>query len=200
MGALDSPFPMGASPHRLPSTVAAMKPGGAAIPHPTDCSLYAASSLPIGRRPVVIMDVSLPVSADHTGIPARREYGGIAELVFRDVELVGVELRVVAQHAPRQCAIFVADPEEAAKRHDRIRDLSGELIDHDTLDRTEFRSIRAPNRGTFDFVACDQAGSFASSDLGSNSSCHLHLLLSNADTRITAGKDDAFPQNFRPTR
>src|SRR3984893_13261304 len=143
---------------------------------------------PIWRCAVVIMDVSLPLSADHTSIPAGRECGSMAKLVFRDVELVGVELRVVTQHAPRQCAIFVADTEEAPKRHDRIRDLSGELIDHDMFDRTEFRSIGAPNRGTFDFVARDQAGSFSSSDFGSNSNWHLHLLLSNADTRITPGR------------
>src|ERR1700736_4860440 len=144
------------------------------------------------------MDVSLPVSADHTSIPAGRECGSMAELVFRDVELVGVELWVVTQHAPRQCAIFVADTEEAPKRHDRIRDLSGQLIDHDMFDRTEFRSIGTPNRRTFDFVARNQAGSFASDDFGSHSSCHL--LLSNADTRITPGRDDTFPQNFRPIR
>src|ERR1700730_86452 len=155
---------------------------------------------PIGRRPVVIMDVSLPVSVDHTSIPASRECGGMAEVVFRDVQLVGVELRVVTQHAPRQSPVFVADTEEAPKRHDRIRDLSGQLIDHDMFDRTEFRSIGTPNRRTFDFVARNQAGSFASSDFGSHSSCHLHLLLSNADTRITTGRDDTYPQNFRPIR
>src|SRR6266478_2774930 len=142
------------------------------------------------------MDVSLPVAADHAGIPAGREHGRIAELILRDVELVGVEIWVISQHAPRQSAVLVADAEEAAKSHDRIRDLSGALIDHDAFDRAEFLSITAPNGRTFNFVACDQAGSFASSDFGSNGNCHLHLLLSNADTRITAGKDDTFPRIF----
>jgi hypothetical protein len=92
--------------------------------------------------------------------------------------------------------VLVANTEEATKRHDRIYDLSAALIDHDTFDRAEFLSITAPNRRTFDFVACDQAGGFASSDFRPNGNCHFHLLLSNADTQITPGKDDTFPRNF----
>src|SRR5216683_3408116 len=142
------------------------------------------------------MDVTLPVAADHARIPSGRKPGRIAELVFRDVELVGVEIYVVMQHAPRQSAVFVADAEEAAKRHDRIRDLSSELIDHDALDRAKLLSIIAANRRAFDFVACDQPGSLPSHDFGSNSNRHFHLL-TNADTRKTLVKDDKFHQNFR---
>src|ERR1700736_4603064 len=108
------------------------------------------------------MEVALPVSADRARIPAGRKRGRMAKLVLRGVELVGVEARVVPQHAPRQSAVFVADAEEAAKGHDRIRDPSGELIDHDALNGAEFLSVAAANRGPFDFVARDQSGGFPS--------------------------------------
>jgi len=104
------------------------------------------------------VDITFPVPVDHPGFPPRREHGRIAELIFRGVQLVGVEVWILTQHTPRQSAIFVANAEKAAEHHDRVGNLPGEFIDHDTLDRAQFFSIATANRRALDFVTCDQAG------------------------------------------
>src|SRR6516162_684193 len=83
---------------------------------------------PIRCRPVVIVDIALPVALDPHGVPSARENWRIAELVLRDVEFVGIETFVIMQQVPRQGAIFVADAEKATKRHHCIGDLSADFI------------------------------------------------------------------------
>ena len=43
--------------------------------------------------------------------------------------------------------MVVADPEEAAETQDSVRDLTGHLINHDALDRSDLRVVRAINCG-----------------------------------------------------
>jgi Family of unknown function (DUF6328) len=122
------------------------------------------------------VDITLPVALDPHGVPSARENWRIAELVLRDVEFVGIETFVIMQQVPRQSAIFVADAEEAAKRHHCIRYLSTHFIDHDALDRAEFFSIAAAHRSAFNLVACDQVSGLPSLDFGPNCNWHLYLL------------------------
>jgi hypothetical protein len=93
-------------------------------------------------------------------LPSGRKSGRVAQLVLRDVQLIGVKARTVAQHTLRQGAIFIANTEEATKRHHRIGDLASTFVDHNALNGTQFLAAAATNRRTFDLVTRDQATGF----------------------------------------
>src|SRR2546430_2060098 len=86
----------------------------------------------------------------------------------------GVEIFVVAQDAPWQRPVFLANAEKAAKGHDGIGDPAATLVDHDALDCADPVAIAAPHRRAFHFVAGDQTRGFAQHDVGSNSG-HYNL-------------------------
>src|SRR5438128_1729259 len=86
--------------------------------------------LPIWHRPVVVVKPPFPIAVDAPGlVEAGLADRSAAQLLIREVELVGIEALVVPQHAPRQRAIFLADAEKTAKGHHRIGNLAAALID-----------------------------------------------------------------------
>src|SRR5436190_2559183 len=125
---------------------------------------------PVRSRPIVIVKSTLPITIRATGfIEAALADRGAAQLLIRQVELIGVEILIVAQHAPWQRAIFLADTEEAAEGHHGIGDLAAAFIDHDAFDRADPVAIATADRGAFDLVAGDQMRGLAHHDVGSNS-------------------------------
>src|SRR5947209_19418276 len=91
--------------------------------------------LPIGRCPIVIVQSTLPIAIGAAGLvePGFADRRPL-QLLVRQVELVTVEILIVAQDAPGQGAVFLANAKKAAKGHDRIGDPAATLVDHDALD------------------------------------------------------------------
>jgi hypothetical protein len=52
--------------------------------------------------------------------------------------------------------IAIADAHEAAERHHRVRDLAGDLVDHDAVDRAKLLSLPIVNRCALHLVCGDQ--------------------------------------------
>src|SRR5215472_17240918 len=161
-----------APPRRRGSTRRPPKPSRAA----RTALPFAGAHSPIGRRAVVIVQSTLPIAVNLSGfvktaLADRRP----AQLLAHQIELVGVEILVVAQHAPRQRAVFLADPEKTAEGHDRVSNPAAALVDHDALDRADPLAVAAPHRRTLDLVAGDQTRRFAHHNVGSNSG-HCSLL------------------------
>ena len=96
-------------------------------------------------------------------------------MLVGQIEFVAVEILVVAQHAPRQRAVLLADTEKTAEGHDCISNPAAALIDHDALDRADPLAVAAPYRRALDLVAGDQARGLTHHDVGSNSG-HCRLL------------------------
>src|SRR5205085_1632254 len=136
----------------------------------------AFTGLPIRRCPIVIVHSTLPLAIGAAGFvePGFADRRPL-QLLVREIELVGVEIFVVAQDAPWQRPVFLANAEKAAKGHDRIGDPAATFVDHDALDCADPVAIAAPHRRAFHFVAGDQTRGFAHHDVGSNSG-HYNLL------------------------
>jgi hypothetical protein len=94
-------------------------------------------------------------------MPLRVAAGSAAQLVFRHVQLIGVELGIVFQDAPGKRVVFLAQAHEAAEAHDRIGDLAGPLLDHHAFDGSDLLSVRAADRSSLNLVAGDQGVGFA---------------------------------------
>jgi len=94
-------------------------------------------------------------------VPFRTAPGSAAQLILVEVQLVGIELRVVLQDAPGKRVVFLAEPHEAAEAHDRIGHFAGPLLDHHALDRPDLLTVRAADGRSLDLVAGDQALGFA---------------------------------------
>jgi hypothetical protein len=80
-------------------------------------------------KKIRLTSMAPPDSGDGCCLPTDGDPGGeeigsgerrIAQLIVGDVELVSVQVLVVAQRAPRQGVVFLAHPEEAAEAHHRI--------------------------------------------------------------------------------
>src|ERR1043166_1507588 len=91
--------------------------------------------LPVWRGPIVIVQSTLPIAIGAAGLvePGFADRRPL-QLLVSEIKLVTVEILVVAQDAPGQGAVSLADAEKAAKSHDRVRDPAATLIDHDALD------------------------------------------------------------------
>src|SRR6266536_5882107 len=57
--------------------------------------------------------------------------------------------------------MIVADAEEAAKAQNGVRDLAGDLVDHDAFDRSNLGVAGAIDGGSFHLVAADQGSGFS---------------------------------------
>ena len=79
-----------------------------------------------------------------------------AKLIFRQVQLVGIQLRVVLQHAPRQRIVLFTETHEAAEAHHRIGNLARALLDHDAFDRSDLFTVGPTDRRSLDLVARDE--------------------------------------------
>src|ERR1041384_6213029 len=132
--------------------------------------------LPVRRCPIVIVQSTLPIAIGAAGLvePGFADRRPL-QLLVSEIKLVTVEILVVAQDAPWQGAVFLADAEKAAKSHARVRDPAATLIDHDALDCADPVAVAAPHWRPFDFVAGYQTRGFAHHDVGSNSG-HYNLL------------------------
>jgi hypothetical protein len=107
------------------------------------------------------VDVFLPLPIIGSVMPLRTAAGCAAQLILREVQFVGIELRVVLQDTPGKRVVFLAEPHEAAEAHDRIGHLAGALLDHHALDRSDLLTVRAADRRSLDLVAGDEAVGFA---------------------------------------
>src|SRR5690242_9204244 len=63
------------------------------------------------------------------------------ELIVGDVDLVAAELLVVGQERPRHRIVILAETEETAEAHHRIRDLAADLVDHHPLDLADLLAV-----------------------------------------------------------
>src|SRR5437764_12499694 len=81
----------------------------------------AFTGLPVRRGPIVIVHSTLPLAIGAAGFvePGFADRRPL-QLLVRQIELVGVKVLVVAQNAPWQRPVFLADAEKAAKGHDRV--------------------------------------------------------------------------------
>jgi hypothetical protein len=84
------------------------------------------------------------------------QFGGILELLFRDVDLIAAELLVVSQERPGNRIVIRADSKDSAETHDGIGHPARDLIDHEALDLADALAFRIIDRSALDLVACDQ--------------------------------------------
>src|ERR1700730_3930620 len=154
-------------------------------------AIGARRSVPIGSRPIVVIDFLAartvrPIPALMLAVPGRP-----FELLLGDIDFIAVEPWVVGQYRPRQRIVIFADPHEAAEAHDRIGDLAADLVDHDPFDSTGLFAVRAIDRRAFHLVAADEAHGFPLIEGRRRGDSHSVLLFMNAS-------DNAFaPSLFR---
>src|SRR5258708_7913594 len=84
------------------------------------------------------------------------ECGRATQLFIVDVELVGLESRIVFEASPRQRQQIGSDAEEPAETEDRVGYLAADFIDHQPLDVADPLPIRPSHRGALDPIARDQ--------------------------------------------
>src|SRR5512133_148238 len=127
------------------------------------------------HRQIVIVADALAFSGRPIRGRALVEFWRLAQLLFGDVELVGVEPRVVGEPIPGQRIEIRADAEETAETHDGISNLARPLIDHHPHDLANGLAVRAADLGTLDLVAGNQAVALMGGRSGSGGAVHQCL-------------------------
>src|SRR5215208_7744354 len=140
----------------------------------------------------------LPIAIDPTSVvKARLALRGAPELLVAQIELVSVEILAIAQHAPWQCAIILADAEKPAEAHHGVSDLAAALVDHHAFDRADVVAVATPYRRALDLVAGDQARGFPHHNFRSDSRHRILLAMSSAGKQPGAGPCCSV-RRFRP--
>src|SRR5215212_627890 len=102
------------------------------------------------------MDVLLPIAIEGGVAAFRAAARRATQLVFREVQLVRIERRVVFEDAPRERVVFFAEAHEAAETHHRVGDLARAFLDHDALDGADLLAVGPAHRRPLDLVAGDE--------------------------------------------
>src|SRR6476661_6058049 len=92
--------------------------------------------LPAVGHAVIIVDAPVVVAVEG-GLLAGAVFGAVGQLVAVEVDDIAALLCVVAELAPGDRMMIVADAEEAAEGHHRIFRAAGDLVDHEILDPAE---------------------------------------------------------------
>jgi hypothetical protein len=111
---------------------------------------------------VVIVDPARPGLVFPTPVVVSAVFRRTLEVLLGDAGPVATEAGIVLERLPRHRIMIVSDTQKTAKAQNRVRDLAGSLIDHDTLNRTDLRFFRSINRGALDLVTTDQTVSLPS--------------------------------------
>src|SRR5215831_12862096 len=68
------------------------------------------------------------------------------------IHAISAKTGTVGQGTPGQRMIALANTEKTTKRHDRVFDMTGELVDHRMVDGTEVQTRVVVNDGSVDFL------------------------------------------------
>jgi len=96
-------------------------------------------------------------------------------LIFGDVGPEAAKAGVIVQLVPRDGVLLAAKTQESAKRQNRVGNLTGLLVDHEPLHRSNPISVSVVDDGPFNAVALDQW--LAGHDAGCIRFGHALLLL-----------------------
>src|SRR5665213_1494433 len=115
---------------------------------------------PVGRDAVVAMQLRFLRAIAPVEILVGAERRRAPQFLIVDVELIGFEPGIVGETRPWQRQQAGSHAEETAETEYRVRDLAGNLVDHQPLDMAESLAVRPPYGGAFDPVACNQLVGF----------------------------------------
>ena len=115
---------------------------------------------PIGADAVIVVKLSLILAIAPRRFISDRIGGAALQPALVEMDNITSQIRVVFQHGPGKRMVVVSNPEEAAERQDRVRDLSRQLVDHQIVNRAEVVAGRVEDFRPLHLIGCDEVACF----------------------------------------